>query len=173
MLKTEITAAYTSGWHRSSDRWIILPIGLIAGTLDIADNLIFNVLRGITPPMVFRYIASGLIGQSAAARAGLAAVALGVVLHYLIALSWTAIFCAASRKATVLIRRPVVSGLLYGVGVYLFMNLIVLPLSGVPHVRSAVSAASRINGILAVVLCIGLTISLLVRRSSVAAEKHA
>jgi hypothetical protein len=28
-------------------------------TLDIADNLIFNQLRGITPKMVFQYIATG------------------------------------------------------------------------------------------------------------------
>ena len=41
----------------------ILWIGLFAGTLDIADNLIFNQLRGITPKMVFQYIASGLIGM--------------------------------------------------------------------------------------------------------------
>ena len=31
----------------------IVWIGLVAGTLDITDNLIFNQLRGITPRMVF------------------------------------------------------------------------------------------------------------------------
>jgi hypothetical protein len=30
----------------------VLAIGLFAGTLDIADALIFNVLRGITPRLV-------------------------------------------------------------------------------------------------------------------------
>jgi hypothetical protein len=57
----------------------ILWIGLLAGTLDITDNLIFNQLRGITPKMVFQYIASGLIGMKAF-RGGPASVALGVVL---------------------------------------------------------------------------------------------
>jgi hypothetical protein len=55
----------------------ILWIGLFAGTLDIADNLIFNQLRGITPKMVFHYIASGLIGTQAS-RGGLLSTALGV-----------------------------------------------------------------------------------------------
>ncbi|HEX4200826.1 MAG TPA: hypothetical protein VHY59_04860 [Chthoniobacterales bacterium] len=41
----------------------VLAIGLFAGTLDIADALIFNVLRGITPVMVLQYIASGLIAR--------------------------------------------------------------------------------------------------------------
>jgi hypothetical protein len=62
----------------------ILAIGLFAGTLDIADALIFNVLRGITPIQVLRYIASGLIG-TASFRGGLASAGLGLVLHYLIA----------------------------------------------------------------------------------------
>ena len=34
-------------------------------TLDVADNLIFNQLRGIRPKMVFQYIATGLIGMQA------------------------------------------------------------------------------------------------------------
>lgn len=41
---------------------LILGIGLVAGTLDIADALIFSYFGGATPVMVFQYIASGLIG---------------------------------------------------------------------------------------------------------------
>jgi NADH:ubiquinone oxidoreductase subunit 6 (subunit J) len=143
----------------------ILWIGLFAGTLDIADNLIFNQVRGITPKMVFHYIASGLIGTQAF-RSGVSSVALGVALHYTIALIWTGVFYAASRKFAILGRRPVVSGLVYGGAIYLFMNFIVLPLSGVPHPRSAVTIASRVNGVLALLFFIGLPISLLVRRYS-------
>jgi hypothetical protein len=148
----------------------VLAIGLIAGTLDIADSLIFNAFRGITPAMVFRYIASGLIGMNAAADGGLEVVLLGVALHYLIALIWTGIFFAASRRLRLLTARPVGSGLAYGIVVYLVMNWIVLPLSRVPHVHNA-TMGSRINGVLAVVLFIGLTISLLMRRLAPAAER--
>lgn len=155
------TAAASSA--RASALSVILRIGLIAGTVDITDNLIFNHFRSITPYMVFQYIASGLIGMKSF-ELGEASVALGVALHYLIAIGWTVIFYAASRKATILVRRPVVCGLLYGGFVYLFMNWVVLPLSGVPHVRSAITLANRINGVLAVVLFIGLTIALLVRK---------
>ncbi len=166
-MRTGDHSAPATGAPRSSAFWTILWIGLLAGTLDITDNLIFNQLRGVTPKMVFQYIASGLIGMKSF-RGGLASVALGVVLHYLIALTWTAVFYAASRKLAILTRRPVICGLLYGGFVYVFMNLIVLPLSGVPHVPRAITTASRINGVLAVVFCIGLTISLLVRKFSAA-----
>jgi hypothetical protein len=148
----------------------ILWIGLLAGTLDITDNLIFNQLRGITPKMVFQYIASGLIGMNAF-RDGLASIVLGVAIHYTIALIWTGLFYAASRKLAILSRRPVLSGLLYGGAIYLFMNFIALPLSGVPHPRSAITLASRINGVLALLLFIGLPISLLVRRHLTQAKK--
>jgi hypothetical protein len=54
----------------------------------------------------------------------------------------------------------------YGVVVYLVMNLVVLPLPGVAHPIKAATLASRTNGVLAVVLFIGLTISLLIRRNT-------
>src|SRR5438874_13181484 len=88
----------------------ILWIGLVAGTLDITDNLIFNQFRGISPTRVFQYIASGLLGTKSF-QLGLASVAFGVLIHYTIALFWTGAFYAASRKLAILIRRPVISGL--------------------------------------------------------------
>jgi hypothetical protein len=149
--------------HRASAFSAILIIGLIAGTLDITDSLVFNYFRGITPTMVFQYIATGLIGTRAVGL-GLKSVALGVALHYTIAFTWTAIFYAASRKLAILTRRSVTCGLLYGAIVYIVMNFIVLPLSRVPHVHAAATLAARINAVAALLVCIGLPISLLLRR---------
>lgn len=143
----------------------ILWIGLIAGTLDIGDNLIYNALRGVTPAMVFRFIGSGLVGVRVIQQMGGAGVALGVVMHYCIALSWTALFFIASRKMAFLRRQAAISGMVYGLCVYLFMTRVVVPLSRVPHLTLKVSLAGRINAVLAVVLCIGLTISLLTKWS--------
>jgi hypothetical protein len=140
----------------------ILGIGLVAGTLDISDALIFVAFHGVTPAAVFRYIASGLIGSQAAST-GFAPVMLGFVLHYTIALSWTALFYLASLRLPALRRRPILAGVGYGALVYLVMNFVVVPLSRVPPSTVASSLASRVNGVLAVVVCIGLTISLLTR----------
>ncbi len=141
----------------------VLWIGLVAGTLDITENLVFSQLRGVSPWTVFQYIASGLIGKQAF-QGGSVSVALGVVLHYIIALIWTGVFYAVARKFAIVMRRPVLSGLLYGGLVYLIMNFIVVPLSGVPHPLRPITLVSRINAVLALLFCIGLTISLLMRR---------
>jgi len=143
--------------------WTVVGIGLIAGTLDITDALVFSHFRGVAPVRVFRYIASGLVGVPSL-PAGPAAVALGIAIHYSIALFWTFLFYWASGKLAVLRRRPVVGGLLYGGFVYLFMNFVALPLSRVPKRLAPLTAASLVNGVLAILLCIGLTISLLMHR---------
>ena len=143
----------------------VLKVGLIAGTLDITDALVWNLFRGIAPVTIFQHIASGLIGVRAFGM-GSISVALGVMLHYAIAIIWTAVFYFLSRNVSVLLRRPVMSGLTYGVCVYILMNFVVLPVSALPPVRGPITLASRINGVLALMLCIGLTISLLVRRES-------
>lgn len=150
----------------ASALWTILRIGLIAGTLDITDALVFSWFRGVTPTRVFQYIASGLLGPQSM-QLGMAAVILGILIHFTIALTWTAIFYVASRKFPILHQRPVISGLLYGAAVYLFMNLVALPLSRV--LPRTVTLASRINGVLALLVCIGLTISLLMRRNTTTA----
>ncbi len=144
---------------------VILRVGLIAGTLDITENLIFNAFRHITPVMVFHFIASGLLGAKAAVELGWISFALGVAIHYFIAISWTAVFYLASRKIQVLTRRPVVSGLLYGGLVYIIMNFVVLPVTRIPHSRPAATVASRVSGVLALLFCIGLTVSLLIARA--------
>ena len=142
----------------------ILWIGLVAGTLDIAENLVFSQVRGVTPWRVFQYIASGLMGRQAF-ESGWASVLLGVGLHYIIALIWTAVFYVVARKFAIVMRRPVLSGLLYGGVVYLIMNFIAVPLSGVPHPLRPITLVSRINAVLALLICIGLPISLLMRRT--------
>jgi hypothetical protein len=142
----------------------VLWIGLVAGTLDITENLVFNSFRGITPWRVFQYIASGLIGLRSF-QIGWTSVWLGVLMHYAIALSWTSVFYLAATEwnITVLTRRPIVFGLVFGVIVYVVMNFIVLPLSGVPHPRAAITVASRVTAVLALIFCIGLPVSLLTR----------
>lgn len=162
-MKGEDSAAPPARSPHSSATWTILWVWLIAGTLDISDALIFNGIRGITPTMIFQRIASGLIGMRSF-HEGAKSVVLGVALHYFIALIWTAVFYLIIRTFRIVRRHPIPCGLLYGGLVYVIMNFVVLPLSRVPHARAAVTLASRINGVLALLFCIGLTISLLMRR---------
>jgi hypothetical protein len=156
-------AMRSTNTRRAHNFWTVVWIGLVAGTLDIGENLIFNAFRHVTPKMVFHYIASGLIDGRSFTMGG-ASVALGVAIHYAIAMTWTVIFYLLSRKLIFLTRQAALSGIIYGGVVYIIMNFVVLPLTKVPHAPKAMTVASRISGVLALLFCIGLAIALLVRK---------
>jgi hypothetical protein len=139
----------------------ILLGGVIAGTLDITAAFVDSGFRGRSPVVVLQAVASGFLGESSFSN-GLASAALGLGSHFLIAFGAATVFYMASRKMNFLLQRPIVSGLLYGVAIYLFMNLVVVPLSAVPFKFSYPPLAVTI-GLAVHMLCIGLPISLAVR----------
>jgi hypothetical protein len=132
--------------------------GLLAGLGDITFAFVVSGLRGVGPVRVLQSVAGGLLGR-AAAEGGLATAALGGVLHFLIAFIWATVFWLASRRLKVLVRHPVVCGLLYGALVYLFMYFVVLPLSAIyfPLNRTASSILLNSAGHM---LLVGLPIAL-------------
>jgi len=150
--------------EKTKTAWMIFWIGLVAGTLDITENIVFNAFRGITPWRIFQFIASGVLGRHSF-QMGWTSFGLGIVIHYAIALTWTVIFYIAATKLNfrVLMSRPILSGLIYGIIVYLVMNFIVLPLTAVPPRPAAVTLVNRVNAVLALMFCIGLPIALLTR----------
>jgi len=142
---------------------VVLLGGLIAGTFDLTAAFIISWLRaGVGPVRVMQSIAAGLLGAASYTGGGKTAV-LGVALHFLIATVATAVFYLASRKLSFLTSQPVSAGLLYGIGVYLFMNFVVLPLSALPQ-RGAPPLSARIIGLLVIMFCVGLPIATIVRR---------
>jgi hypothetical protein len=138
--------------------------GLLAGTLDITAAFVVYGLRGATPLRILQSIAAGLMGASAF-KGGLRTAALGLLLHFLIAFVAAAVYYAASRRLEVLLRRPVLSGLLYGVAVYVVMNHVVVPLSAIGR-RPFVPALAVIIVVVHMV-CVGLPIALVVSRRRV------
>jgi len=109
----------------------ILWGGLFVGLFDILDAIIFfGIRRGLTPGQVFQSVARGVLGRDAF-TGGAATVALGAALHFSIATCVAATCIFVSRRITILATQPFVFGPLYGVAVFAFMYLVVLPLSRV------------------------------------------
>ena len=134
--------------------------GLLGGTGDLVFALVYYGFK----LGVFQIVAAGLLGRDAARAGGVPTFALGVVLHYLIAAIWAALFWAASRRLPVLVRHAVPAGLLYGLVVFYGMNCVVLPLSalhlsGWPPPFAAWPVAMHM-------LVVGLPIALTARRFS-------
>jgi hypothetical protein len=142
----------------------ILWGGLLAGLGDITFAFVVSGLRGVGPVRVLQSVASGLLG-AAAREGGLATAALGAVLHVLIAFIWATVYWLASRRLKVLVRQPVLCGLLYGAAVYAFMYLVVLPLSAIYFKPSFAPSAVLLNAAGHMVL-VGLPIALAARRHS-------
>ena len=138
--------------------------GAIAGVLDITDAIVFYAVRGVSPVTILQSIASGLIGANAY-QGGAPTALLGLLLHFVIAFGAAAVFYLASVRIRVLWRRPFICGALYGLLVYLVMNLIVLPLSEFA-VRPFEVNAAFFNLIFAHVVCVGWPIALAARRSA-------
>ena len=108
----------------------ILLGGLVVGVLDLLDAFIFFGLRsGARPIGILHSIAAGAIGRDAARAGGLTTAALGLFLHFLIAMLITAVYVVASRFIPALRRRWVICGLLFGVAAYFVMTFVVVPLS--------------------------------------------
>ena len=103
--------------------------GLIVGVLDLTYAIIVYSMH--RPILVPQTIASGVLGAKAY-QGGFGSAVLGIVLHFFIALSWATVFYLASRKLKFMVRHAVLCGIAYGAVVYLFMHLVVVPLSAVP-----------------------------------------
>jgi hypothetical protein len=163
-------AAWTRPW--SAGRAILVGM-LIVGTLDALDAIVVFGLRGATPAAIFRSIAAGLVGRQAAAQGGLETVLLGVALHYFIAFGIVSVYYLASRVLPVLARHPFRYGPIYGVLVYFFMNLVVIPLSAIGPGRGIVLNWLFVNGIFIHIVGVGLPSALVVSRTSPASRTDA
>ena len=136
--------------------------GLAAGVLDLTAAFINSSLQGVGPDRVLRAIAAGLLGAESS-KGGLATTTLGLFLHFFIAFGWTVIFYVASRRIKFLTKQPVISGVIYGIAVYLLMYFVVVPLSAFPFQMPLNFGSVAIN-VLIHIFCVGLPIALIVRR---------
>jgi hypothetical protein len=79
----------------------------------------------LTPAALYIFIASTLVGPGAAA-ADPRFVWLGVGLHLAVSLGWAFGYVYAARSLGQLLRRPVISGLLFGLVIYFTMLLVLV-----------------------------------------------
>jgi uncharacterized membrane protein SirB2 len=85
-----------------------------------------------------------------------------LICHFFIALCATSVFLLAARKLP-LAHRPWLYGALFGVALYIVMNYIVLPLSKI-GLRPMPPLVPLINGVAALVFCIGIPLAFIARR---------
>jgi len=145
----------------------ILLTGFIAGLLDAtAASLSFYIKTGNSPIKVWRYVASGVFGKQASADPdGLLMPVMGLLFHFCLAFSFTIFFFFVFPKIKLLAKNIFITGIVYGLLVWLLMNKVVVPLSNVskPAPKPSPTFIGIPTNILLqvafIVFCIGLPIA--------------
>lgn len=126
---------------------------LIAGTLDIGLAFLYNYIKyNILPGAILQYIAATAFGKgSMSPEMGMA---VGLLVHYAIALGWVSLYFIAYPKVMLFRNQPFIAGIFYGFFVWCMMNLLILPLwtnKPVPNMD-----ANALFNLLILVVAIGL-----------------
>jgi hypothetical protein len=97
------------------------------GILDITSAIIISIASGSTPIRMLQGIAGAIFGAKTF-EWGFATAAMGLAMHFLVALTATLVFYALSRRIPAMVEHPVIAGLLFGVFWLLVMYRGVIPL---------------------------------------------
>lgn len=140
--------------------------GLAIGILDFFDALIFfgwYLGAGVLP--VFQGVAAGVLGREAARAGGWNTWLLGVLLHFVVAFAIAGVFYLMSRVFPRILRRPVVSGLIFGVMAHFVMQIVVIPLSAIGGTPTF-PLKTTLNGVIGHAFLVGLPVALIARWSA-------
>jgi hypothetical protein len=132
--------------------------GLVAGMIDIGAAALIN---HVGPALILQGIASGLLGMKSYAG-GAGTVTLGLGLQLAMSITIAGIYAAAATRLAWLRSRPVLAGLVFGFGVFVVMNLIVVPLSAFGPKPAHISLIWLLLNILAM-LVFGVIVATIVR----------
>ncbi len=161
------TIASTSPSNRNSLLRLSVISGLLIGILHLVIQawIVFILILKLAPSLMIgaQYVASGVMGD-AAYTGGFATALLGVILEILMTIIIAGIFIFSADRIPLLRRYIIPGSLLYGFGVFIVMNFVVLPLSA-----AAVSPPPPmwllIEIILEHMLLIGLPLGIIVQRN--------
>ena len=149
----------------------ILYAAVLVGVLDITAACInLGVAYGFGPARVLKGVAGGLLGRSAI-EGGFATAALGLAMHFTMALTVTTIFYALSRRLPLpqKLWGVVAVGLLYGAAVFAVNNFATAPfLSWVRslYLHTPISFKQPMGWwqLIIHLFCVGLPIALVMHR---------
>jgi len=151
--------------RRSLVRPIVLG-GFIIGIVQfvLQEWIVFSVLQQNPLMAVLQYITSGILGN-AAFEGGIATALIGVHINFFISLVIAGVFILSAERIPLLRRHAIAGALLYGIGVFIVMNMLVIPLSAAPVIPPP-TLPWLIEIVVDHMLVVGLPLGILVRRNA-------
>jgi uncharacterized membrane protein YagU involved in acid resistance len=147
----------------------VLVGGVVAGILDITYAIVAYGLTGVPARVILQSVASGWLGK-AAYSGGAGTASLGLASHVLITCVMAAIFMVVARRIEMLRRQPWPSGAVFGLGAFVVMNYVVVPLSAA--VVQPPRGVFLAGGLLAHIFLVGVPIAFAARRALGGAQNH-
>jgi len=139
--------------------------GLAIGVLDFLDaSTFFPLYYGITFQRVWWGPASGILGREAALAGGWNTAILGIFLHFVVAFCIATTYYLFARSIPFMVRRPVISGIVFGVAANYVMQCVVIPLSargGSPGAPFNEPVGAVLNSIIGHAFLVGLPVALI------------
>jgi hypothetical protein len=135
----------------------VLLAWLLVGTLDITSASVHYLsMGGSNPVNILVYISSAIYGPQAKEIGPPSMAILGMCLHYLVALIWTAIFFILYPRIPMMSKNRIVTGILYGYFMQIIMSQVVVKLS-----NTAKGPFNFVNFLISgAILCIAIGIPL-------------
>jgi hypothetical protein len=152
--------------RRSAGRAILLG-GLICGVLDISSAIVIAIAGGGSPVRMLQGIAGALLGPVTYEH-GFATAAMGLAMHFCVALTAAAVFYLVSRGIPALVDRAWIAGIIFGFVWLLVMYRGVIPLSQVVRTLYLSNVRRTLPPLWPLpffvhIFCVGLPIALAVR----------
>jgi hypothetical protein len=145
-----------------------IPLGgFFIGLFDLLFAFTFyGLILGVPYLRIFQSVAAGVLGRPRATAGGVPTFLLGILLHFVVATCIATVYYVTTIVLPVLLRHPVVSGLIYGVVAYFGMKYIVLPLSAIGQRGNLPRSSILITEIIGHAVLVGLPVALLAHRSA-------
>lgn len=142
----------------------ILLATFVAGTLDIfCAIVVYALILGKTTPLkILQSIAAGMVGKEAY-EGGVAMAGYGLFLHFFITLLFTVFYFILICFIAFLKRHRTFCGIIYGIFIWLVMNLIILP-AVFPGIIPG-DAHAILTGMAIVIVAVGIPIAYIVSGS--------
>jgi uncharacterized membrane protein YagU involved in acid resistance len=148
---------------RGTARTIALATA-VAGTFDILSACVYALAAGGTPVGMLRGLSGAILGS---AKTNPAAPLIGLALHFAIMAVMVAVYAVAARRISLLVIRPIASGIAYGLVTWAVMNLIVLPLRW-PALFPHFTTLGLCEQLFSHIVLVGAPIALIVSRRTAA-----
>ena len=150
-----------------------IPLGgLFIGLFDLIFAFTFYgfILR-VPLLRIFQSVAAGVLGRPRAYAGGVRTFFVGIILHFVVATCIATVYYLATLVLPVLIRHPVVSGLIYGVVAYFGMKFIILPISAIGQRGQIPRWPILITEMIGHAFLVGLPVALVARKSAGAIDR--